>query len=193
MSKLNKRDFRESIKHIVKKFKTSCSSFLQLDTYKFGIHTDLISNLITQGVKLGFKCYAEAIKTSYHEYRQNSLSSRKETGLTDLVIINGPLEIYIEVEGPKEVYQQFHVKDEINNYKHFLTQHSEDLPSGIIFFYLYQNMRQKRHNYWNTLVNLIYESQKKNHLKKTNFFVCQYTLFIEEKECNNLEIEFKNN
>ena len=193
MSSLNKRDFKERIKYVVKEFKTCCCNYLKFDTYKFGLHTDLISHLITQGVKLGFKCYAEAIKTNYYEYRQNSLRSRKETGLSDLVIIKDPLEIYIEVEGPKEVNQQHHVKDEINNYKRFLTQHSEDLPSGIIFFYLYRNKRQKRHNYWNTLVDLIYESQKKNHLKKTNFFVCQYILFIEEKECDNLEIEFKNN
>lgn len=193
MSFLNKREFRDIINFIIEKLKISCDNFLKLEDYKFGYHTDFISHLITQGVTLGFSCYAEALKTKYYEYKQNSISSRKDTGLSDLVFIKDQIEIYIEVEGPKEVCQQNHIKDEINNYLPFLNQHSKDLPSGIIFFYLYRNNKQKRHNYWNNLVNLIYESQKKYHLKNTNFFVCQYILFIEEKEYNNPKIRFKNN
>lgn len=189
---IKKREFKEIISSIIEEFKINCDTFLKLNSYKFGHHTDFISHLITQGVKLGFNCYAEAVKTNFFEYHQNALRSKKNTGLTDLVIIKDQIEIYFEVEGPTEVYQQDHIKDEINNYKPFLNQHSKDLPSGIIFFYLYKNKKQKRHNYWNNLVNLVYESQKRNHLKNTNFFVCQYILFLEEKEYLSPKIKFKN-
>lgn len=182
---------KKQIFEIINAFKQKLTKFLHDDLLIFGYHTTLISHLIKISCGNGYMCYPEALKTDYHEYRQNSLVSKKETGYCDLAIIKNSITIFLEVETWHEIYNSSHINEQIKKYEFFLRQHPKDLPSGLIFFYIYRNQKQKMKNYWNTMEEILYQSREKDHLKESNFFISEFRIFYEEKKISKPKVKFK--